>query len=187
MTNVTMRERIGATRGKLALVGVLAVVLVVVIVAQLPSTTGYDNAATADVSSIKARNTHNNDITESEEALPSMEKTQIDISPREWPELSIDAITAFDPLAAPSWYVAAAQIEKTNEAGEQAFASAEDAADASALAALQEAGATIVLITNGERIATIGDQRIRIGDNIEGYEVSDITDQGVILTKPKPR
>ena len=187
MTNVTMRERIGATRGKLALVGVLAVVLVVIIVVQLPGPTDYDKAATASVSSIRERSTDNNDITMLEEPISSTEKTLIDMSPREWPELSIDAITAFDPLEAPSWYVAAAQIEKTNEAGEQTLASADDDASAAGLAALQEAGATIVLIANGERIATIGDQRIRIGDNIEGYQVSDITDQGVILTKLKPR
>ena len=99
----------------------------------------------------------------------------------------MDTITAFDPLTAPSWYVDAAQVEPSEEEDDPSLASAEDAARAAALATLQQAGATMVLIVNGERIATIGDQSVRIGDNIEGYQVTDITDQGVVLTRPKPR
>jgi hypothetical protein len=187
MTNVTIRERTGATRGKLALVGVLAVVLVVVIVVQLPGPASVDKAATAAITSLAELEQADNDKGESNSATKQANKTRIDTTPRQWPELSMDTITASDPLAAPSWYVAAAQVEPTNEQDDPSLAEAEDNARAAALATLQQTGASIVLIANGERIATIGDQSVRIGDSIEGFQVSDITDQGVVLTRPKPK
>jgi hypothetical protein len=187
MTNVTIRERIGATRGKLALMGVLAIVLVVVVVAQLPGHSNIDKAPTAPVTSLPESNRVANDNADSDSATKLPEQTPIDKTSRQWPELSMDTITAFDPLTAPSWYVDAAQVEPSQEEDDSSLASAEDAARAAALATLQQAGATMVLIVNGERIATIGDQSVRIGDNIEGFQVTDITDQGVVLTRPKPR
>lgn len=184
MTIVTMRERIGASRGKLALVGLLAVVLVVVIVAQLPSSNS-DNLPTAPVSMMPEGEA----AAESASAPSSSEKTSVDQPPRKWPELSMNAIVAFDPLAAPSWYLAATQVEQSseNEPDDPTLASAEERASSAALEALQQTGTTIVLITNGEKIAAIGEKRIRIGDRIAGYLVSDITDQGVILTKSRSR
>ena len=183
MTIVTMRERIGASRGKLALVGLLAVVLVVVIVAQLPSSNS-DDLPTAPVSMMPEPEA----AAESASAPSSSEKTSVEPS-RKWPELSMDTIVAFDPLAAPSWYLAATHVEQSNEneQDDPTLASAEDRASSAALKALQQAGTTIVLMANGEKIATIGEQQFRIGDRIEGYLVSDITDQGVILTKPRSR
>ncbi len=184
MTIVTMRERIGASRGKLALVGLLAVVLVVVIVAQLPSSNS-DDLPTAPVS----RMSEPEAAAESASAPSSSEKTSVDQPPRKWPELSMNAIVAFDPLAAPSWYLAATHVEQSNEneQDDPTLASAEERASSAVLEALQQAGTTIVLTANGERIATIGEQQFRIGDRIAGYLVSDITDQGVILTKSRPR
>ena len=184
MTIVSMRERIGASRGKLALVGLLAVVLVVVIVAQLPSSNS-DDLPTAPVSRMPEREA----AAESASAPSSSEKTSLDKPPRKWPELSMNAIIAFDPLAAPSWYLAATQVERSNEneQDDPTLASAEERASSAVLEALQQAGTTIVLTSNGERIATIGEQQFRIGDRIAGYLVSDITDQGVILTKSRPR
>jgi hypothetical protein len=184
MTIVTMRERIGASRGKLALVGLLAVVLVVVIVAQLPSSNSND-LPTAPVSTMPEREA----AAESASAPASSEKTSPDKLPRKWPELTMNAIVAFDPLAAPSWYLAATHVEQSdeNEQDDSTLASAEERASSAALEALRQAGTTIVLTVNGERIATIGEQQFRIGDRIAGYLVSDITDQGVILTKSGPK
>ena len=184
MTIVTMRERIGASRGKLALVGLLAVVLVVVIVAQLPSSNS-DDLPTAPVSMMPEPEA----AAESASAPSSSEKTSLDKPSRKWPELSMNAIIAFDPLAAPSWYLAATQVEQSNEneQDDPTLASAEERANSVVLEALQQAGTTIVLTANGERIATIGEQQFRIGDRIAGYLVSDITDQAVILTKSRPR
>lgn len=187
MTTVTMRERIGASRGKLALVGVLAVVLVVVIVGQLPDSSNTDEALTASVSSISGLEAVAGEGGESARVPLTSEENPESKPPREWPELSMDAISAFDPMTAPSWYLVAARAEQSTEQTDLTQVSTEDEERAAALVSLQQAGATIVLIANGERIATIGEQRIRIGDNIEGYQVSDITGQGVILTKPRSK
>jgi hypothetical protein len=177
----------GATPGKLALVGVLAVALVLVIVVQMPDDSNVAQTATASVGKKPELDKSSDDKTESDKGTELSEQTANDKLPRHWPELTMETITALDPLTAPPWYIAAAHIEPAKEQDNLSLALAEEEARAAALATLQQAGATIVLISNGERIATIGDQRIRIGDNIEGFQVSDITDQGVVLTRPKPR
>jgi hypothetical protein len=41
----------------------------------------------------------------------------------------------------------------------------------------------IVVITDSERVATIGDQSFRVGDTIEGFQVSEITKRGIVLTE----
>lgn len=185
MTIVTKKERIGATRGKLALVGVLAVVLVVVIVIQLPGTSNIDDVPTAPISEMPG---WEGDVNTNAASVPSVTPTPpVEKPPRKWPELSMEVIVACDPLAAPPWYLDAIALDQSKEQSDGKSASAEGVADSPALADLQEAGATIVLIADGERIATIGERQIRIGDRIDGYQVSDITDQGVILTKSKSR
>lgn len=187
MTIVSMRERIGATPGKLALVGVLAVVLVMVIVVQLRSSSSTSKMKTAPVSELPGRKTTTDEAAVATSAPQSQEKNSEEKPPRNWPELTMNAITAFDPLDAPTWYLTAANFEETSDQTGPTLTSAEDQAHAVALEALKQAGTAIVLIANGERIAMIGERQVRIGDSIEGYEVSDITDQGVVLTKPGPR
>ena len=185
MTIVTKKDRIGATRGKLALVGVLVVVLVAVIGMQLSGSSNIDNLPTAAASDMPGWQGNVDVDTASDSSAPPA--PPVEKPPRTWPELSMEVIVACDPLAAPPWYLDAMELDQSKDQSDGNPASAEGAPDSLILAELQEAGATIVLIANGKRIATIGDRQIRIGDRIEGYQVSDITDQGVILTKSKSR
>jgi hypothetical protein len=184
MTIVTKKDRIGASRGKLALMGVLAVVLVVVIVVQLSGTSDVDNVPTASVTDMPGWEGHAN-AAKPESNPPAPKPAPAEKPPREWPELSMKEILACDPLAAPAWYLAAIQPEQSQEQADGTNRGTPD--DSLVLAELQQAGATIVLIANGQRIATIGERQIHVGDRIEGYQVSDITDEGVILTKSRPR
>lgn len=189
MTIVTKKDRIGASRGKLALVGVLAVVLVVVVVMQLPGTSDVGDVPTASVTEMPGRqgegDAANPANRNSNPPAPQSTSTPGEKPPRVWPELSMEEILACDPLAAPAWYLAAIQPEQSKEHAKGR--TNETPKDSLVLAELQQTGATIVLIADGQRIATIGERQIHIGDRIEGYQVSDITDQGVILTKSRPR
>ncbi len=185
MTIVTKKDRFGASRGKLALVGVLVVVLVAVIVMQLPSSTNNDNVPTAAVTDLPG---WEGDVSaDAASGPPAPQTAPVEKPPQKWPELSMEVIVARDPLAAPPWYLSALELDQSKEQSDGNLAPTEESADALVLADLQQAGATIVLIAGGKRIATIGERQLRIGDRIEGYQVSDITDQGVILTKSKPR
>lgn len=185
MTIVTKKDRFGASRGKLALVGVLVVVLVTVIVMQLPSSTNNDNLPTAAVSDLPGW--EGDASANAASGPPAPQTAPVEKPPRKWPELSMEVIVACDPLAAPTWYLDALQLDQSKEQSDGNLVSTEESPDEPALADLQQAGTTIVLIAGGERIATIGERQLRIGDRIEGYQVSDITDQGVILTKSRSR
>ena len=173
MTIVTKKDRIGATRGKLALVGVLAVVLVVVIVVQLRGSGGIQSSPAATSVS-----THEEQTVVA--ALSATKSSSKQNPAREWPELTMDAIARFDPLMAPAWYVAATRPVQPDEQDDSV---AEETAENQGLKNLLQTGASIVLISDEQRVATIGEQQVRIGDQIEGYEVSDITEQGIVLTK----
>lgn len=184
MTIVTRKDRSGTSRAQLALAGVLAVVLVVVVVVQLPTSTDADDVLTAPISELPGWQG------EPAAAAPIDEPTNTaattpSSADRQWPELSMKEIVACDPLAAPAWYQTALGYLEPDE--EAVSAAAEETADSLLLAELQQQGAAIVLFANGQRIATIGDRQIRVGDKIEGYQVTDITDEGVILTKIRAR
>ena len=53
------------------------------------------------------------------------------------------------------------------------------------MAKLREQGTRIVVLTDGEKVAWIGDQSVRIGDSIQGFRITDITAAGVVLTAEK--
>ena len=180
MTKMTIerkRDRIGASRGKLALVGVLSIVLVVVIVVQLP-----DSQPTGQ--SAKTKEIATSQAPQGETKVVAQTVSDEQDPPREWPKLSLDVIADADPFAWPTWYQAAASSGPLSEPNDRTEAQTE-VADKQKLEDLQKTGAAIVLITGDARIATIGDKRLRVGDRIEGYEVSEITSKGVILTKAR--
>ena len=106
-----------------------------------------------------------------------------DEMPREWPEFSVDAVAQFDPLANPAWYQQAFAVEK--RPAEQQVQQAET--EPLQLEDMQATGAQIVLISGGQRIAKVGDQRVEIGDRIDGYQVSDIDNRGITLIKSRAR
>ncbi|MCA9230680.1 MAG: hypothetical protein KDA57_08510 [Planctomycetales bacterium] len=193
MTTSNLMQRTGATPAKLALVAVLAIVLVTVIVVQLPE--NQPALEPAQAHSTASANQPNQQIN----GKPIQEKPNQELSkdpdtkrptgPREWPELSIDGAIAFDPLAAPEWLVAA--MEANDDSGvRNRFVSEvqRQARNAEVLAQLREQGTSIVVITNtGEKRATIGEQSLRIGDQIEGFQITDITKQGVVLSEVDTR
>lgn len=173
---------IGATRGKLALVAVLAVVFVGTIVSQFNSSS--NNVATSPNNQIPAANEQH--VVRGKTIPETSAKTTPETSDKKsWPHLSIDKIVAFDPLAKPFWYLAA--TSSTNSTEQDESLAGEQEKKPLILADMQQQGTSMILITDNQRIATIGGQELRVGDRVQGYQVSDITAQGVVLTKSKSR
>jgi len=174
---------IGATRGKLALVAVLAVVFVGTIASQFTSS----SSIAAKPSTNRAQDAKGPHTAHDTKTIPetSAEKIPKSSDTKPWPHLSIDQIVAFDPLAKPYWYLAATNSMNPAEQEESLVDTQEE--NPLILAELQQQGTTMILITNNQRIATIGGQELRVGDRIQGYQVSDITARGVVLTKSKSR
>jgi hypothetical protein len=188
-----MMKKIGATPGKLALIGVLAVVLVTVIASQLPnrstSTTVALNSSTPSRTEPTRQSVSDQRKTRSAGSKPSNTKVKSsdapeNQSPHVWPKLSIDQIATYDPLVAPDWLIAARNAIPPKDKKSQQLAETErQKRNTAALKILREQGTKAVVISAGEKRALIGEQPVHIGDNIEGFQITDITKQGVVLTE----
>jgi len=198
-------KRIGATPGKLALVGVLAVALITVIASQLSNSTAAPQLARRAPTLVRKQsnqtttpNQPNNSssktiqaqtrLSQSKSSPNSVERTSE--SPT-WPDLPLETIVAADPFATPPWLKQArtdTQVGPTdNQLATEEARRAQKAQKAQALKKLQEQGITIVVIAADDKRATIGKQTVRIGDHIEGFVITDITKQGVVLSEFEQR
>jgi hypothetical protein len=172
MTERNWLERNGATPAKLATVGVLAGVLGLVLWSQL--------AGDAPIAAKKTRQTTAPPA--KSEPKPAMKPVSVETAkalppgPRAWPKLKLDDIAKTDPFAMPMWYLMAKADETDGQAGSLVRS-------AQVLEELKKQQTKIVVITNDERVATIGDQSFRVGDTIEGFEISEITRNGIVLTE----
>jgi hypothetical protein len=166
------RDRVGATRGKLALVGVLAVVLVYVLAS---------NFGGASPEAVPAA-----DAASPEQAIPgaaaSAPVAVAGASPfgefaedHDWPKPSLDKLISFDPLGAPPWIAVVERVE---------IGSGES--DAKSLEELRNAASAIIFIADGQRVARIGSQNYRVGDLVGPYQITEITSAGIVLGEPSP-
>lgn len=165
-------DKLGVTPGKLALIGVLAIVLVMVVVKQLPESANKTVCTAPTVASQQLAKAAN---VRPETSSTKPEDTYAEHELPTWPKIDLMETLASNPFAQPSWFV----LEKR--------AAIDPHVEARELAELQEQGASIVVIAEGQKSARIGDQKYRIGDILEGYQVTDITTRGIILDKLDPR
>ena len=191
MTNPRWMQKIGATPGKLALVGVLGIVLIAVIAVQLPGRTDSAGAAATrrqartrseskrrPAARLRRTTPAKTDTTENKK--PASES--VEAEPRHWPELPLEEIVGYDPLATPHWLAEARRAAPPEEKRKQLAAEAERQQEkANLLEKLREQGIQAVVISAGKKEAIIGDQPVHVGDFLEGFQVTDITKQGVVL------
>ncbi len=192
MNDAGWMEKAGATKGKLALVAVLAVVLVIVVAGQLGG-----GSTTADVKRPGA--TSESPATPGRVAVvqPSQESSPASAVANDapaWPDLSLEDIVRHDPLAVPAWFQTVVPDNDPTEAEERAFAEERLAAAAAAeaerqqrnaivLEELRQQGAQIVVLAGNDKVAAIGERWVRVGDRIEQFEITDITRGGVVLSE----
>lgn len=169
-------KRIGATPGKLALIGVLALVLGYVVISQLPG--GGSSSAESEPPSPRvprrAAKSTTSDSTRSSEAVAVREA---------WPQPDLEQAVATDPFAQPLWArtdQAAAGESSPQQSAAQVAQSAE-AAKSQALAKLRAEGAAVIVVLDGKPLALVGERQVRIGDRLEGFYVQDITESGIVL------
>ncbi len=164
------RLKVGATPGKLALIGVLALAMVIVIASNWPSAPALpvDVAATAPTPNGLPPTTEG--IPNTQEAAPAGPFGQF-AEDRNWPELPLHEVTAFDPFATSAWaapLAAAAEGPAYNQEQINELFAAENA---------------IILVAGDKRIASIGDREYKIGDVIGRFRISDISSRGVVLSE----
>jgi hypothetical protein len=183
-------RQVGLTRGKAALVAVLAIVLVMVLYAQFgPS--GEDYVAPQD--SEDGRSAPSSSIQTSATQAPSPMAIggvtraygkAVPIDETHWTAPDLAAVIAFDPFAVPETFPKSEQV--TAAAGQESEAGSEDAAAAAEhlteaveqlrleLEELQQRGVHVIVKQRDQYVAMIGDRTVHVGDDIGGFTVTAI-------------
>lgn len=178
MSQRTLMAKTGATPAKLALIGVLAVVLIGVIAMQFSGSSSQphnrppraNGAARAAKPAAVRRTT-------AEQAAPATESKQTS-----WPEHPLQTVLVHDPFGPPAWSRAPGELDAVDvvdaaDASERASLEA----DRQILERLKTSGVSMVMISDGSRVARVGDLELREGDRIGGCVVREITTDGVVL------
>mgnify|MGYP007059381861 CR=1 FL=1 len=164
-------QKSGATPGKLALVGCLAVCLVFVLCNQQ-----YDDVSQTtllnDSPHVEADQPTTSDETASIAAKSQAVQTQ-EKKEQQWPNLVLEEVIANDPFAMPNWFHAALVSKPTD--------STVPVMQADQFEPLSNERTKIVVISNNNRVATIGKDNYRVGDTIEGFQITEIDLNGVVI------
>jgi hypothetical protein len=194
---LTFSQKIGLTRGKAIVVGVLAIALVAVVYRQ------YGGAADSDTISVEQA------VAEPPVAIASqplaVEQAAAEVpatNPQgavtaafdqsKWTPPELATVVAYDPFALPSTFpqppavtseadVAAGGDTDAAGGGDDSATRLADAIEALQLelAALQERGVNVIVRGHNEYVAMIGDRTVHVVDEINGFTVTAIEPDGV--------
>jgi hypothetical protein len=197
VANQAAAKQTGVTPGKLALIGVLAVVLVIVIYIQygdqLKSTATSTMPATAAATRSKpaiSKAAKKDDVAETDFTLRKSTGSRAT-----WQAPELGSVVAYDPFALPASFpqpsqgdvenaLAQTEAQKTQDASvQQAALEAERTQLQSALTSLKQQGVQVIVKREDQYIAIIGDQEVRVGDEFQGFTVVAIDANGVRLAK----
>jgi hypothetical protein len=189
--STTTSQQLGLTRGKAILIGVLAVALLGVIVVQYRRFSGgapQVAAAATPRRSPKTRPAQPRAAATKQPASIQKPDGVADAALREfdqmkWKSPTLAEVIAYDPFALPSAFPQPPRFIGADGANTSETLSAEEQAqqivDALAelrmqLEELKQRGVHVILGKDGQYVATIGDQRIQVGDDINGFTVTEI-------------
>ena len=169
----------GVTPVKLVLIGVLAVVLLLVIVLQIPPSSSTASTEPTPSNDGPTRRNH------SKPQNPTLQ-SEAPVTPvrRAWPEFSLQTVLAHDPFAPPAWTQLSTDLDDPNDddttdGNQQGTAMS----NRQILHDLHANGVDMVMISNGDRLARIGQWELREGDRIGGFVVHQINADGVVLVE----
>lgn len=162
-------SQLGATPGKLALVGVLAVVMIAVVASNWTGAPTPPAEPPAVAAAPLSESLPTPATPPTAPAGPFGEFAQ----DAHWPETPVQEVTEFDPFAPAKWAVVPAA---TGEAA------AHDEEQINELLAAENA---IIFVAGNKRLARIGEHDYQIGDVIGRFQISDISAQGVTLSEAK--
>ena len=174
----------GVTPAKLALIGVLAIVLIAVVVIQIPWSSPQATTGAND----RQQRQPNRSPRNPPKPEDSNRKTESPVKPTtiRWPEIPLQSILAHDPFAAPAWTrnqsgMDSASGDRSTDANREGNASS----NRQLLLDLHSAGVSLVMISRHDRVARIGEMELREGDRIGGLVVQEINTNGVVLVEPQ--
>jgi hypothetical protein len=158
-------KRTGVTKGQLALIAILGVILVGVLASNFSTgeATEFALASPSDAAAAGAATT------------PSPAAAGPNQSPfgeyavdQNWPRVPVDDVVKFDPLADGT-----ADLPVVPEYNAEEIEELRNAQDA------------IIFMSDGETIARIGSKEFHVGDIVGGLEIREISSAGIVLSEPK--
>jgi hypothetical protein len=181
MSRQQARHVAGATPAKLALIGILTLVLFGVVASNWPISAATDEAEAAETGAtgaspvaVAAAPTA---VAASAAGAPA-EQAGTPASPfgefatdDNWPETPLSEVTKFDPLAVSEWALPPEAQQKAEKY------------DAVQIKELLKAENAIIFMAGDTRVARIGTREFRVGDVIGGFKISDISSRGVVLSE----
>ena len=182
----------GVTPGKLALIGVLSIVLFAVVYwnffhkpSQSTSSARKGDLAPSDDTSGRAA--EENGASDADKLTDK----KLQIRTKAWPEYELAEVVAYNPFALPDAFprpqetsifeetpAAAVDLSAEAVAERRRVAAAKRAA---AIEALRTKGVQVVFQSADDYVAIIDGREIRVGDNIEGYTVVLVGTDGITL------
>lgn len=193
------KDTVGATPGKLVLIGVLAIVLIASAVINLgggdapPSTASSKRKPKLPVRNRSSTKTRNTSSPQGKAAKPK--RLAKDIA---WPQFSPVEAAAFDPFAKPNFLLPPPPVPEPEPEPEPVDPGptpeeARQIADTQALQSMQrvvvslsDLGITMIVSSREGAVAQIGNRELRVGDAIEGLVVTRIDMDGIELAMPTP-
>jgi hypothetical protein len=198
----TLSQPSGATNKKLALIGVLAVVLIGILYAQYGTSFGGEGAEeSSGALAIRrptrprsAKSVEQQSTAETQDG-PSAEWLIKSVDQRPWKSPPLSDVVKYDPFALPAAFpqpmvVTDAGVvspdgtviaaDATIDADKQAAALAKIE---SKLAELQQKGVRVIIQGRKQATAVIGDRTVQVGDDVDGFTVKAIQADGVVVER----
>lgn len=191
----TTLEKIGLTRGKASLIGVLAVALVAVIYGQYGPESGADLAPpAAQARPVPPLDRSPNPgkpptVAAGDQPDADLQLAMAELDQDRWQSPDIAEVIIYDPFALPAAFPQPPAPVPDGIAADgadfsDAAASAQRLAEAverlqTQLEELQQRGVHVIVNRHDEYVAMIGDRTLHVGDEINGFTVTAINPNGV--------
>jgi hypothetical protein len=198
----------GLTRGKAILIAVLAVVLVVVLYVQFGGAGEKPGAAVGyrpprPAVAVQLPNSADNQLTPATAKMPPNVEASKDataapiIDAAHWKAPKVETIVAYDPFALPAAFPQPPKKVAAGTAGKEALIAAAAADEAKRLAEavekrvkeleeLRQRGVHVIVGEGDHYVAWIGERKLHVGDDINGFTVTAIDpDGGVSIVEKK--
>ena len=193
----SVAKQAGVTPGKLALIGVLAVVLGGVLYIQFGPTTKSAPVSTpppmaAAESTANPTNASAATVVGAATAAAAQSKKTGALA--RWQSPDLVPVVDYDPFALPATFPQPRRIDDETALAQNAAQTKDSAAELAALEAerakseaelqgLRQQGVDVIIVKKDKYVAIVGDQEVHVGDQIDGFTVIAIDADGVRVAK----
>lgn len=194
MTEEQTTNEHGATPGKLALIGLLSLVLLAVVY------WNFFHEAAAETTSARNERASNTDANSDEKTKNGGEQSgnrrrlaneRVRLHARPWPEYKLAEVVGYNPFTLPDAFPRPRKVI-TKEGGplvassmsdEELTAERQAAAEtrATAITAIRDKGVQVILQNEKEYVAIIDGRELRVNDDLNGFTVVHIGNDGITL------